>query len=309
MSSSEKPGHSIRVASRLSSIPIETLRVWERRYGFPRPERTVGSNRRLYSDQDIERLQWIARALEHGYRAGDVVRRSIPEIEALLAGTERESAPVERGVASVDRLLVLLVKDDANAIDAELRAAAAALGPKRFVTELAHPLAVAVGEAWERGELEVHHEHLMSECLETQLRQQLAAYQDVEGHPLVLLATLPGELHALGLAMVALYLAVCAAKPRLLGATTPPEQIAAAARALHADAVGIAVASLRNRDETRRATLELLSHLPRRAPLWIGGSAASELGITAAGARVVDSWAALDRALAELRSSDRTRQR
>jgi DNA-binding transcriptional MerR regulator len=297
MSTPEKPGHSIRVASRLSSVPIETLRVWERRYGFPRPARSGTGQRRLYSDEDIARLRWIASAIELGYRIGDVVQKPIAELERLVQAERREAAPEARPATNVERLIELLLADDASAIDAELRAAAAVLGPRRFVVELAQPLAAEVGKRWESGELEVHHEHLMSECVETQLRQQLAAFQDVDGSPRVLLATLPDELHALGLAMVALYLAVSAAKPRLLGATTPPDQIAAAARALDTTAVGIAVASSANRAAGRHVA-ELIELLPRSLPLWIGGAGARSLRVEpSANVRIVESWADLDRAL------------
>jgi hypothetical protein len=83
----------------------------------------------------------------------------------------------------------------------------------------------------------------------------------------------------------------------LLGATTPPDQIAAAARALDTTAVGIAVASGANRAADRHVA-ELIELLPRGLPLWIGGAGARSLRVEpSANVRIVESWADLDRAL------------
>lgn len=64
--------YSIRVTSRLTAIELDTLRMWERRYGFPRPQRASGGSR-VYSESDVESLKLIRRALENGYRPGEVV--------------------------------------------------------------------------------------------------------------------------------------------------------------------------------------------------------------------------------------------
>src|SRR6187200_3341730 len=80
------PGYSIRVASRLTGLSADTLRMWERRYGFPKPERN-DSQIRVYSEADIERLILVGRALKAGYRAGEVIRRPIDELKQLLAGS------------------------------------------------------------------------------------------------------------------------------------------------------------------------------------------------------------------------------
>lgn len=290
-------GHSIAVVSRLTGIPIETLRVWERRYGFPSPARRAGTNRRAYRDTDIERLRWAARAIAQGFRAGDVVPKKVSEIEAMLAGLAPARAAATPSLASVDQLVQLLARDDVAAFETELRRLAGAVGPKRFVTDVAQPLAVAVGVAWSLGTVEVRQEHFASECLITQLRTMLGAYQDLQGAPVVVLATLPGEPHALGLVMVALYLAISGAKPRLIGPNTPPEQIVAAARALHASVVGLTLTSVSDTDEARVHLRTLTASLPRSVSLWLGGSAAPLMAKGHASARVVSDWSSLDHAL------------
>ncbi len=295
---------SIKVVSDLTSIPMGTLRVWERRYGFPLPARRHGSNRRVYSDDQVQKLRVIASALARGYRPSDVIHKSMAELQGLLGQAVEvlEAARSARGgaaLADVSMLLTLLAADDVKGIEDELRLVAAALGAKRFVTELAQPLARAVGEAWAAGTLAIRHEHLMTECLITQMRSLLAHFQEADGGPNIVLATLPGEPHTLGLQMVALYLALSSAKPRLIGANTPPEQVLAAAKALGASVVGIAVTPAADFRTVRPALRKLARELPDSVALWVGGGESKGLPPRA---QALATWPAIDVALQRVRT-------
>lgn len=291
------PGCSIRLVAKRTGIAAGTLRAWERRYGFPKPERRPGGSR-VYSERDIARLALVVRALDVGFRAGEVVPLSEADIAGLLRAARArplQSTASRDADDVVARVLDALAADDIGTLSATLRAAATALGPRQFVTDVAHPLALRIGRAWESGEIEVRHEHLASACLTTQLRLLLAAHDlETAPGPRVLLTTLPGEPHVLPLDMVAVYLASWHAGPRLLGAETPPKQIAAAARGLSVDAVGISISAAAERPKVRAHVRELQRSLPPGTPLWIGGAGAS--AISAATARVVrvTSWGELD---------------
>ena len=56
-------GETIRVVAKRTGLGMDTLRAWERRYGFPKPERRPGSNRRIYSPAAVERLASLLVAL------------------------------------------------------------------------------------------------------------------------------------------------------------------------------------------------------------------------------------------------------
>ena len=298
-------GHTIKVVAERTGLEMGTLRAWERRYGFPRPERREGSNRRLYSNADVARLVAIKRLLDRGYRVGDVVGKEVHELEMLAdSSTNRtSSAGREAQPSAVPELMDLIVDDRVNELEAQLRLSSAALGPRRFVTGLAHPLAVSVGLAWAEGRISIQQEHLATECLITQLRQTLASYQDIQASPLVLLATLPGEYHTLPLDMVALYLVVAGAKPRLLGGPTPPQQVADSARSLRADAVGVGISASTQTKQVRKDLRALRSALHPRIRLWVGGEGATALVGGLEGATLVDSWDAIDRAVVECRAA------
>jgi methanogenic corrinoid protein MtbC1 len=286
---------------------MEVLRAWERRFGFPRPERRPGSNRRLYSKADVERLLALRDVLERGYRIGDVITKSLSELIALGGNVAARALEPTDAHSEVARLVELVARDEITRLDDELRSAAATLGPKRFVTQLAHPLATEIGDAWASGRISIRHEHVATECLTTRVRHVLAGYQDVESRPLVLLTTLPTELHTLGLQLVALYLVAAGAKPRLLGGSTPPAEVVEAAHKLGVDVVGLTVTEASDRAETRRGVRLLARQLPESIPLWIGGSGAAALDLDPKRAHVVTAWAALDEALAAWRNAKKSR--
>jgi methanogenic corrinoid protein MtbC1 len=167
--------------------------------------------------------------------------------------------------------------------------------------EVAHPFTVEVGSLWEQGRLEVRHEHLASEALSTLLRLLISTSEDGLQRPIVLLATLPGEKHGLGLEMVALYLATSRAKPRLLGVDTPRDQIVKAARALQADVVGLTITPTSDISMVADDIRWMLSELPRRVEIWAGGQAAPRLMLSEPGLKTVTSFAALDAALDAIR--------
>jgi len=133
----------------------------------------------------------------------------------------------------------------------------------------------------------------------------LATYQDIHASPVVLLATFPGELHTLPLELIALYLVVTGAKPRLLGGPTPAREIAESARALRADVVGVAVTLKDDPKQIRAHVKALRGSLPPHVPLWIGGAGAADLEHGHEDTRVLTSWDAIERAVVEWRERPR----
>ena len=74
---------SIAEVERDTGLGKDTLRVWERRYGFPVPSRDAFGERAYPPDQ-VQRLRLIKRLLDAGHRPGKVVSLSEPELAALM---------------------------------------------------------------------------------------------------------------------------------------------------------------------------------------------------------------------------------
>jgi DNA-binding transcriptional MerR regulator len=63
----EEDGLTISAVERELGIGKDTLRVWERRYGFPNPKRDANGERRYPPDQ-VARLRLVRRLLDQGMR-------------------------------------------------------------------------------------------------------------------------------------------------------------------------------------------------------------------------------------------------
>jgi methylmalonyl-CoA mutase cobalamin-binding subunit len=294
----EVGGFGIGAVSQMTGIDEHTLRVWERRYGFPHPERSPGGTRQ-YTDADVYRLRLIRQALARGHRPREVVGKDVAAMEALVG--QQGPTTLAGPPASPDELglvLAALKRDDLDLVRAGLRKLALLHGPRGFVVQVAQPLLSQVGQLWRSGELEIHQEHLLSQCMSTQLRILGSLHENAVG-PVVVLATLPNEPHGLGLEMVALYLATGGASPRVIGVSTPTEQIVRAAQAHQAAAVGLSILQSSDLDAAAKEIRQLASQLPRHTVLWLGGSGATSLPAIE-GARIVASWDDLDSALRTL---------
>ena len=97
--------YPIKVVANRTGLTAHAIRAWEKRYGAVRPARTE-TNRRRYSEEDLERLLLLSRLKENGYNIGAVARLSTDELETLLTesvAVNLESDDSVRPAASADR--------------------------------------------------------------------------------------------------------------------------------------------------------------------------------------------------------------
>ncbi len=259
---------SMAAVCRATGLGQHTLRVWERRFGFPRPLRLPSGHRRYPSDQ-VERLRLIARAIAGGHRASSVVPIDLEALQGLLAAHAR----IESGAAAFTERLVALVRAfDRAGVNTEIQRAIAELGARTFLHERVVPLVESIGEEWVAGALDIRHEHFISEVLIDTLRALRAPLETPATSRPVVLTTLPGEVHAIGLHMAALTTALAGGRALVLGTQMPRPEIVAAARSLHPVAVGLSVTAATASQETARQINELAEELPAGVRVWLGGA-------------------------------------
>ncbi len=265
-------GMTIADVERDTGLGKDTLRAWERRYGFPRPQRDAQGERR-YGPAEVDKLRAIKRLIDAGHRPGRLVTRTLDELQALRNDTTTE--PVGRGARDdeVDALLRLLARHDANALRHGLAGAEARHGLRAFVVDVVAPLTRRVGESWMRGELRIFEEHLLTESIQAVLHAALAGLPPARGAPRVLLATFPGEPHGLGLLMAQAVFALDDCPCLSLGVQVPTADIAAAARAWRADIVALSATACMKRNLLLESLAQLRAQLPAATALWAGGAA------------------------------------
>jgi DNA-binding transcriptional MerR regulator len=77
--------YKIRSVSKLTNVPIDTIRNWEKRYDFLKPE--IGKNgERLYTDRDVELIRKAVNLLKTGNRISEIASKLLDEGITSLDG-------------------------------------------------------------------------------------------------------------------------------------------------------------------------------------------------------------------------------
>jgi methanogenic corrinoid protein MtbC1 len=262
-------GVPIAVVEQETGLSKDVLRKWEARYKFPVPSRNDRGDR-VYSRDQVARLRSIKRLLDGGYRPAKLFGMAEGELAELAVGA-RSAAPGGDAHGGVFTLLDLLRTAQPTKFRAALTRQLQAQGLHWFVQDTMAPLTAAVGEAWSRGELRVFEEHLFSDIASSTLRRALDAIDAPEGRPRILMTTLPGEAHTLGLLMAACLFTLRGAHCIYLGTETPASDIAHAAQAHSVDAVALSFSSAFPARQVQPALRGLREQIPRRIDIVVGG--------------------------------------
>jgi MerR family transcriptional regulator, light-induced transcriptional regulator len=273
---------NISAVERDTGLSKDTLRMWERRYGFPMPLRDANGERAYPTDQ-VEKLRIIKRLLDRGHRPGKVIERPLDELLALGAQPSVNDAPRQ----DIEVFLRLIKSHQLPELRRQLSQALARQGLQGFVMDTVAPLNVAVGDAWMRGYLAVFEEHIYTELMQSILRNAVGALQGQDRTPRVLLTSLPNELHNLGLLMVEAILCVEGATCIPLGTETPLGEIVGAAQAQRADIVALSFSAAYSESKAAEGLKELRALLPGPMMLCAGGSAVQRIRKPIEGVRLV----------------------
>ena len=291
---------NIAAVERETGLGKDTLRVWERRYGFPRPERDQHGERAYPFDQ-VEKLRLIKRLMGQGWRPGRLLAKPDEELASLAAPAE--AAPDEVAGGSLHLTVVDLIRQhDIPALGNALRQALHRPGLQQFVLETVSALNRAIGEAWMRGEIQVFEEHLYTEQMQALLRQAIGALPPGSGRPRILLTTVPEEQHILGILMSEALLTLEGAGCVSLGTQTPLADIGLAAQAQQADIVALSFSSAFPTRQVAPLLKQLRGMLAANIEVWAGG-AGIERVTAPEGVRIMGSLDAALEGLAQWRAA------
>lgn len=192
-----------------------TLRQWERRYGFPKPERS-DSGYRLYCDEDVRNIEAMKRFIAEGVpasRAAQLVRRlePTPSAPSTLSGLQEAlvGALIQLDEARADRVL----------------SEAHALHTVETVLELARKTMVEIGSLWHNGSVSTTTEHFASSYLHGRLRSLMSMMGNPKNAPAVIVACAPLEQHELGALSLAVLLRRAGYHVFYVGANTPLKEL------------------------------------------------------------------------------------
>lgn len=274
--------HPIKVVVRRTGLSADVLRAWERRYHVIEPGRST-SGRRLYSDEDIERLRLLRLATLAGRSIGSVSRLSTAELQRLVRDDEAEATRVPSVESpSADPEVAGLLTEcrravadlDAAGLERALARASVVLGSGRLLEGLLVPLLTHVGDGWANGTLSVAHEHLASAVTRQAIGGLLRAAPAREGQPVAVFGTPPGERHELGVLMAAVTAATVGWRVVYLGADLPIDDLVAAVRRHRARMLALGLMSSERSAALANELAGLRGLLPADTAIVVGGRGA-----------------------------------
>lgn len=260
----------IGAVERDTGIARDTLRIWERRYGFPVPERNV-KGERVYSENQVRTLQLIKRLLDQGLRPGKVVGLEEAELNTIAQTFKEPDKPSEIN-PQLQELVACVASHDSNQLLLLLEEALIKQGLKAFIIETVAPLIYHVGEKWAIGDINVFEEHFVTRQLTLFLDSIISKIPIKSAQPPVLLATLPEEPHSLGLIMLESLLRDQGIKVVNLGTEVPMDQLVMACQRYQVGAILLSFSGAYNSNAIRKELIDLAERLPDEIPIYVGGS-------------------------------------
>ncbi len=246
MPSESQPRYSIAAVSKLTGISCHTLRVWERRYGFPVPQRSASGHRRY----DRTQVQLLCRLSDQN-RAG---RQPIGELIARLRTEEPEqSEPSVPPNGAVDeavrtKLVHRLLAGESAEAEREFASFASKFDSLGLVNQVIHPALIEAGEGWFRKSYSVFEERLVTVFLRQKLVTLIATARDANTQPShsVIVGTVQGDRHEGGVLIFNLVMELRGWRVHNLGVDLPVGEYALAVKSLRPSAVALSFVLSRN---------------------------------------------------------------
>lgn len=320
-------GHPIKAVSQRTGLSQHAIRMWEKRYGAIVPSRT-STNRRRYSEDDVQRLILLVRAKKAGHSIGQLAQLPTNQLFEIIevvpadgfsAGRAHDSILTNRrtkitvdsdpaaGQIYVARCLEAIEQIDATTLGRIFLKASSALGRIAVIDQVLVPVSIEVGERWRAGSLRVVHEHLASTISRFFLDGLRIETRAPTSAPRVVVTTPAGQMHELGALAVAATAATEGWQVTYLGPDLPAEEIVAAVGHLQAGALALSIVHPPDDPYLVQELVTLRRGLPPGVAIFAGGRSASayQREIEEIGATTLSDLAGLRFALEDIRATKR----
>lgn len=252
--------------SKETGIGVDTLRIWERRYGCPLPERDARGHR-SYSAQQAEALRVVVKLQNFGMRPAKIFALNDQARQVLLAQHLGQALPLD---SELQRLAAELPPEQVGRV---MQERLQQWGLSAFVHRFALPLLQTLDRGWSEGWLSIAREHLVSDRLQELLKARLTPLPKEENRPRMLFLTLSGERHKLGLLLAAVLFRAQGIDCLLIHEELPLTEVAALAAQLQVAAVALSFSAHYSTRQAKQDLASLRSSLDSKIKLLAGGFA------------------------------------
>jgi len=280
----KKGVYAIRYVSQRTGLTSHVIRAWEKRYQAVVPLRSA-KNRRLYSEDDVRRLQLLKRVTDEGHNISHVAKLDSSELLELAQqaasmapwALNNNSRQLQQKAAQDYRIecLSAVIHLDPDRLNRSYDQAAVDLTRSALLKEVIVPLFEEIGNLWRNGSLKIINEHMATSVTRTLLLNMLRATAVSDTAPRIVIATAVGQWHDMGALTVALTAAEYGWQPLYFGPNLPVEEIAAAVKQSSACAVAISITHLLDQHPLVNELRKLRRYIGDDLILFVGGQAVS----------------------------------
>jgi DNA-binding transcriptional MerR regulator len=209
---------TIKDLENLSGIKAHTIRIWEQRYSFLKPNRT-GTNIRFYSNDELKTILNVALLNKFGFKISHIDKMNPGEIQEKILSLNQQEAQLDRIVNSMIQYMIDLdMEGFENLIDDYI----SARGIEKTISQIIFPFLEKIGILWLTNHINPGQEHLVTNII----RQKLIVGTEmvrssVQSDKTVLLFLPEGEYHELSLLFINYMLKSKGVKTIYLGCSIP----------------------------------------------------------------------------------------
>jgi DNA-binding transcriptional MerR regulator len=214
--------YTIKDLENLSGVKAHTIRIWEQRYGFLKPQRT-DTNIRFYTSEELKKILNIALLNRYGYKISHIDRMDEEGIREKILSLNQAEAQVERIINELVRFMIDLELDDfEDVLDSYINTR----GIEKAISQIIFPFMERIGMLWLTDHINPAQEHLVTNIIRQKL---IVGIDGIASHvrvdATVLLFLPEGEYHELGLLYMNYLLRSRGISTLYLGANVPVDDV------------------------------------------------------------------------------------
>jgi methanogenic corrinoid protein MtbC1 len=225
---------TIRDLENLTGVKAHTIRIWEQRYNFLRPQRT-STNIRYYCNDELKKILNIALLNKYGYKISTIDKMTENVLKEKILSLNNPEAQQER---ITHELIQAMVDMDIEGFEEVIDRQIHLRGIEKTIIHIIFPFLERVGVLWVTDNINPAQEHLISNVIRQKLIVGIDAVNSrLQVDKTVILFLPEGEHHELGLLFVSFLLKCRGVQMIYLGADVPLKDLAFVARTKKPDFV------------------------------------------------------------------------
>jgi MerR family transcriptional regulator, light-induced transcriptional regulator len=213
---------TIKDLENLTGVKAHTIRIWEQRYGFLKPQRT-DTNIRFYNNHELKTILNIALLNKYGYKISHIDKMSEIEVREKILTLGNAQAHQER---IINELIQDMIDMNLDCFEDTLDNYIGSRGIEKAINQIIFPFLERIGVLWLTDHINPAQEHLVSNIIRQKL---IVGTENINTHlhinKCVLLFLPEGEYHELGLLYIQYLLKSRGISTLYLGANLPLEDV------------------------------------------------------------------------------------